>query len=138
MPKVVLCAKEVDVNGLESGHGDDAHHNEKCVSGSTKAVVVRGDEENADDSVKIALNDGADESKKLHEPQTQADGNGTSQIIATLKTDPSDSDAPFRINNMIQVNGEDKKIFIPVKRDASAIGHTQVRHTTLQSNYMMF
>jgi hypothetical protein len=129
LPKVVLSAKEVDVNDLDSGHDDDdAHQNEKCVSGSSKAVVVQGDEVHADDSVKIALNDGADDSTRQHEPQTQADGNGTSQIIATLKTDPVDSDAPFRMN------GEEKKIFIPVKRDASAIGPTQVRQATLQSS----
>ena len=48
-----------------------------------------------------------------------------SKQIALLKTADA-SDAPFKICNTIQVNGEGKKIFIPVKRDASANGPTQV------------
>ena len=46
--------------------------------------------------------------------------------IATLKSVDT-SDAPFKVSDTILVNGEEKKVFIPVKRDASSVGPTQVR-----------
>ncbi|KAL7506487.1 hypothetical protein ACHAXN_004988 [Cyclotella atomus] len=109
--------KEVDE--LDSG----AHQLNGCEDSVSNAEQ---DDEVNNDTVKKVSNDGADESSTgKHETQSQADANIIpSRQIATLKTNASD-DAPFRISNTIQVNGIEKKIFIPVKRDASAIGPTQ-------------
>lgn len=129
-PQVVVGGGVKEVDDLDSG----AHQLNGCEDSVSNAEQ---DDEVNNDTVKKVSNDGADESSTgKHETQSQADANIIpSRQIATLKTNASD-DAPFRISNTIQVNGIEKKIFIPVKRDASAIGPTQVRHMRLEPLYI--
>lgn len=65
--------------------------------------------------------------KETDADESEHDTQATSQQIALLKRKYASTVLPFRIRSTIQIDGKEKNIFIPVKRDASANGPTQVR-----------
>jgi trimethylguanosine synthase len=112
---------------------------EQC-SKSHEAQVTSNGESQDDDRV--------DEPKKQPSELNASESLSNSTVpdesirIATAKTLDQAAldellDKPWRISNTIQINGEEKNLFIPVKRDASAVGPTQVSYIHYMCSFIL-
>jgi hypothetical protein len=98
-------------------------------------------EHDVNDTTAAAITDGSD-AKKTAQPtsnkQKDASKIAPDRQIATLKLTQDAPETSFTLCNTIQVDDVEKKVFIPVKRHASAIGPTQVsnEYINCKTSYM--
>lgn len=102
---------------------------------SGKNDKLNGDGEDGDIVERDASSDDANESNAANNngdldtaAQTMPQHEKLSaQIIATLSTNHAFATTLFQISDTVTVDGIERKVFIPVKRDESAVGPTLVR-----------
>ena len=144
MEETLLPAKVVGVDAAE-----DVESIQQQIVGGGDETDTSGTRANTPDS--SSSDTAAAEEKDLNEEQVIAHKNQDEQIVNDAKNSTSilfekkmpqdkqrriatlsstthvSSEKSWKISHVLQVGAEEKKVFIPVKRHASAVGPTKVR-----------
>lgn len=145
MEKTLLPAKVVGADSVEDDQsirrqivGDGAETDTRGMtanelnSSTCDTAAVAEDEEEANEQQLVAdqkqdgqiVNDAKNSTSILFEEKLPHDNQ---RRIATLSsTTHFSSEKSWNTSHVLQVDGEEKKVFIPVKRHASAVGPTKV------------
>lgn len=116
---------------IDDGNGGYEQVADKCGVANELDHIEQGSSKeqiSVNSSVVVRNDAGKKASSSL---DTEASGINPTQSVepsntATLKT-ANTSDASFKVSDAVSVNGEEKKVFISVKRHSSTVGPTQVR-----------